>query len=361
LIPDFIEALTVEIELYSRKLVRSKVRTIYIGGGTPNLIPTGGFQKIISILNQYFHLDQLREFTVELNPANINQDFIKVLKDNYVNRISIGCQSYSNKELSILGRIHSVDQIQSTIDTIKKYHFHKINLDFIFGIPKQSLASWKKNLEKAVDTGVTHLSLYNLTYEPQTPLTKYLEQGKYMKPDEDLEWQMYEYAHDYLRENNFAHYEISNWAKPGNQSIHNQAYWEGNDYIGFGPAAHSYYSKTRRWNKSNLNQYINRLKENKLPPMAKESIDHNKHRLEKLFLSLRTDKGIELKTISELYNIQQDTVKSLLSKRLNHFINKFIIFDNNFLKLTLEGWFLSNSIISNISDLLDQYNNRSQP
>lgn len=361
MISDFIEALTMEIELYSRILTGSRVRTIYIGGGSPNLLPTGGFQKIISILNQYFHLDQLLEFTVELNPANINQDFIKILKDNYVNRISIGCQSYSSKELSILGRLHSVDQIQSTIETIKKHHFPMINLDFIFGIPSQSLASWKTNLEKAVDTGVTHLSLYNLTYEPQTPLTKDMEQGKYTKTDEELEWQMYEYAHAYLINNNFDHYEISNWAKPGNWSIHNQAYWEGRDYIGFGPAAHSYYSKTRRWNKSNLNQYINRLKQRKLPPIEKETIDLKKHRLEKLFLSLRTKKGIELKTISDLYNIQQDSVKSLFENKLNHFIDKFIIFDNNFLKLTLKGWFLSNSVISKISNLLDQYNNRRQP
>lgn len=352
---DWTTAITNEIQMYSNLLDQKNIKTVYIGGGSPNLLPCDSFVQIVEQLNQYINFDKLDEFTIEINPSNVNDKLLTKFRAEGVDRISMGCQSYSAKELSILGRVHSPGQIDDTLARLKKIGFPKINLDFIYGIPQQSFTAWQNNLTKTIETGVQHLSLYNLTLEPGTPLKNMIDKGRYLQTDEDLEWQMYKRAHDYLQTKGFEHYEISNWAQPGYQALHNQIYWDGGSYIGFGPAAHSYYDNFRRWNKPDLTSYLNNLKNECLPPLKREAIDGQKYRLERLFLSLRTESGIKLKDLADLYNIPENTLAKLLKNKLSDYIEKLIIFNRDFIKLSVKGWFLSDSLIVAISRILDNY------
>jgi len=199
LIPRWAEAVVRELELYRAEFRNKKLKSIYIGGGSPNLIPKDSFQKIIGAVKNFTDLSHLEEFTVEINPHNFSDQLLQTMRDNGVDRISLGGQSFFQSELEVLGRLHTPQQIQLAIDRIRSFNFPRISLDFIFGIPGQDLNTWETTLEQAVKTGVEHLSLYNLSYEPGTPLTQYLKKGKVEKLDEDLEWQMYKLAHNYLK------------------------------------------------------------------------------------------------------------------------------------------------------------------
>ncbi len=358
LIPRWAEAVVRELELYRAEFRNKKLKSIYIGGGSPNLIPKDSFQKIIGAVKNFTDLSHLEEFTVEINPHNFSDQLLQTMRDNGVDRISLGGQSFFQSELEVLGRLHTPQQIQLAIDRIRSFNFPRISLDFIFGIPGQDLNTWETTLEQAVKTGVEHLSLYNLSYEPGTPLTQYLKKGKVEKLDEDLEWQMYKLAHNYLKNKGFEHYEISSWAKPEARSIHNQVYWKGTDYIGLGPAAHSYYRRTRRWNTANLQSYLDNLLQNQKPTFEEENIDKFKHRLERLFLSLRRKEGIKLSEISNLYLIPEKSIKTIVDKEMKYRENNLVVFTKNNLKLSLRGWFLSNSIIAGLSSKFDIYNKK---
>lgn len=357
LIPDWTAALLKEIDIYSNLIKNSVVRTIYFGGGSPNLLPQDDFQKIIDEIQKHLSISALEEFTFELNPSDVAPEFLNQLKQGGVDRISMGAQSFSSKELAILGRSHTPEQIYHTLDLIKQANFTKINLDLIFGIPEQSLDNWLNYLENILALEVNHLSLYNLTYEPGTTLTRMVEDKKYDKLDENLEWQMYAFAHNFLENNGFNHYEISNWAKPEYKSIHNQVYWKGGAYLGLGPGAHSYYNKIRRWNKKDLVGYINKLQKDQKPPLQQEDIDQKKNQIERLFLTLRTKSGMKYNELAKLYNFPQKSAKAILTKELSQYIDdELIILYKNHFKLTLKGWFVSNSLVIKISDILDKYN-----
>ncbi|MCF7740941.1 MAG: radical SAM family heme chaperone HemW [Candidatus Marinimicrobia bacterium] len=361
LIPQWTEALCQELEFYEEQFQNKNLQTLYIGGGSPNLLPAESFEQLFSALKDFTDLNHLKEFTVEINPNNIKGRLLRTMRNNGVDRISIGAQSFFQDELNVLGRLHAPKQIKQAVVRVKNFNFPRISLDFIFGIPGQNLNTWRTTLEQAVNTGVEHLSLYNLSYEPGTPLTQKVKSGHKDALDEDLEWQMYKQAHEYLAQQGFEHYEISSWAKPGARSIHNQTYWNGTDYLGLGPAAHSYYSRTRRWNSADLQNYIDNLSQNRRPTFEKENIDDYKYRLEKLFLSLRTNQGINLSELSDLYLIPEKSIKTIVDKELGYRKNNLVVFSKNNLKLSLRGWFLSNSIIASLASKFDSYQKGDQP
>jgi oxygen-independent coproporphyrinogen-3 oxidase len=330
-------ALINEIELYSRKLGSFDIDTIYIGGGSPNLIGSKNIRSIFESLNTSFGLQSVREFTVEINPGGVKPDFLNQLKDIGVNRISVGVQSFNNSELTTLGRIHQVEEVFVTFRVLNRIGFDHLSLDLIFGIPGRGLCSWERSLKQAVEMGVDHLSLYNLIYEEGTPLYELKEKRKITPTDSELEWRMYELAHQWLESRGFQHYEISNWSKPGCESVHNSSCWKGSYYLGLGPAAHSYDGMSRWWNIRSVDAYVKHLSEGKSPVEDREELNKYDREIEFLFLSLRTQGGLSIRKFENLFLIDFKRVIQKLAQRIDS--DEYWIFDGDSFKLTPAGWF----------------------
>ena len=350
------EAINNEINFrFKQRSVSQYIYTLYIGGGSPNLIGISNFISIIETLKSFIVVDDNKEFTVEINPGAVDYSILKCFKDHGVNRISIGCQSFDGDELRFLGRIHNVNDIWQTIDLVKKVEFPFISLDLIYGIPGQTLNSWESSFSKAISADVDHLSLYNLTFEEGTYLKHMKSSGEIQPVSEEMEWKMFDLAHQILKEENFIHYEVSNWAKPGCQSIHNSVYWNGGTYWGFGPSAHSFDGYSRWWNCKDIDAYIDLLKKNQLPVANLEKLTREDKKIECLMLGLRTEDGVDTIKFEKISNLKFSRIYELL---LNHFGKAFEgelgCFDNNRFKLTHKGWFLCDTIIENLLKIIER-------
>jgi oxygen-independent coproporphyrinogen-3 oxidase len=246
--------LDAEITELKKSSFQKPVNTLYIGGGSPASI---GAQMLCDFLSEIVKLTgNAEEFTVEINPADANENLLTNLKSLGVNRISIGVQSFAQKELDFLGRRYSVEKIDQIINSAKQAGFENISIDLIFAIPGSILRTWRQNLKKTIETGVTHISAYSLTYEKNTPLEKTKSAGQIKTVSKELDRKMYETAIEILGGAGFEHYEISNFAKPGFQCRHNLTYWKNDFYIGIGPAAASYIPDWRTENISDIDKYI---------------------------------------------------------------------------------------------------------
>lgn len=348
-VDSWVAALLTEIDLDKARFGDSQIETIYIGGGSPNLIGSKNIRSIFESLNTSFRLQNVREFTVEINPGGVKPDFLNQLKDIGVNRISVGVQSFKNSELKTLGRIHKVEEVLAIFSILNRIGFDHLSLDMIFGIPGQGLVSWERSLKQAVEMGVDHLSLYNLIYEKGTPFYELKEQKKITPTDSELEWRMYEFAHQWLENRGFQHYEISNWAKPGCESIHNSSYWKGSYYLGFGPAAHSYDGISRWWNIRSVDAYKKRLSEGKSPVEDREELNKYDREIEFLFLSLRTQSGLSIGKFENLFLIDFKRLIQKLAQRIDS--DEYWIFDGDSFKLTPAGWFVCDAITNQILEI----------
>jgi len=262
LIPDYSAAVKKEMKALSRKIEPgSEVHTIYFGGGTPSLLPIKILEEIKDCLFSQYPVSDDAEITMEINPGTVSPSYLEAIRNLKVNRLSIGMQSGDDSELELLGRIHNYSKFEETIDDVKHAGFSNISFDLIYGIPGQSHQSWKKTVEKAIGLAPTHLSIYGLTIEEETPFGKLLEQGKITHPDEDLMAEMYELATELLQKSGFEQYEISNWARMKEDgtlfsSFHNLQYWRNLPYLGFGPGAHGSYSGIRTANTTSVEDYL---------------------------------------------------------------------------------------------------------
>lgn len=357
-IPAYTDALIREIELRSGEQSDGiELQTLYIGGGTPNLFGEENFRKVMQAVRAHFNCSVLEEFTVEINPGAVTIGFLKTLKREGVNRISLGCQSYNDAELKTLGRIHSTREIDATLDILRQIGFSNFSLDFIYGIPGQTLASWQKTLAKAIQTGATHLSLYCLSYEAGTPLYQARMNGDVQTVDDELEWQMYFLAHELLEQAGFGHYEISNWARPGFESKHNSVYWKGGAYLGLGPAAHSFKGEWRWWNERPVNDYIKALQNDRLPVAEREKLTRSDLITEMLFLGLRTKDGLDVTRFEELSGMEFQPVYQKLLAKTDESGERSVILRNGHLELTPRGWFICDTIIENILTITEESGN----
>lgn len=317
---EFIEALSKEIELYAKKIQNKKVKTIYLGGGTPSILPIKGIKKIIEKISKNYNLIDDIEISMEANPESLNSFKIKKYKAAGINRLSLGVQSFIDRELNFLGRIHDANKSIKIIEEIKKY-FNNYNLDIIFAIPGQKLEDFKYSLNKAVDFNPPHLSLYNLQIEKSTPLYKKLEAGEIKRISENLDYQMYNLALNKLKKAGYKHYEISNFAQGDYSSKHNLLYWKYRPYLGLGPSAHGFNGQRRYYNVKDLNSYLISLKKDKLP--VKEVINLNEDELisEMMFMGLRLIGGVSKNDFQNRFNISLhevygDTIKKLKKDNL---------------------------------------------
>ena len=262
LIPGYMEAVKIEMTALSRGIVPgSEVHTIYLGGGTPSLLPIEFLKEIKDCVFLQYPVSDDAEITMELNPGTVSPSYLEAIRNLKVNRLSIGMQSGDDFELELLGRIHNYAKFEETIEDVKRAGFSNISFDLIYGIPGQSLQSWSETLKKAIGLAPTHLSIYGLTIEEKTPFGLLLEQGRISPPDEDLMAEMYEQATELLKESGFEQYEISNWARMKEDgtlfsSCHNLQYWRNLPYLGFGPGAHGSFAGIRTANTTSIEDYL---------------------------------------------------------------------------------------------------------
>ncbi len=269
-----------------------KVNTIYLGGGTPTVLPLALLGEILDACRARFMMAEGVEITVEANPGTVEGGYLAGLLEMGVNRLSLGVQSFHDDELRLLGRIHTAAQAVETYRLTKRMGFDSINLDLIYGLPRQALSSWQSTLRQAIYLQPDHLSLYGLSVEEGTLLGQRIAQGELPAPDPDLAAEMYTLAEETLDKAGYVHYEISNWAQPGHECHHNLTYWRNRSYLGLGAGAHSYFDRRRWHNVLSPAEYINRLEagwQGPLPPSVEgmEEVDEPLEMAETMILGLR--------------------------------------------------------------------------
>ena len=269
-------------------------RTLYIGGGTPSLIPIDKFKKLIKSINRIAGVGEWEEFTIEVNPEDVSNDNIHGWKDNGANRISIGIQSLNDNELKTIGRSHNA---LCAINSLEKLvlNFENISADLMFGIPGQTIHSYNKSLEEIIKYHPSHISSYSLMLEEGTALTHLAEKKRITLPDEEEWLEMFSLTTEFLKSHGYLRYEISNYSFPGFESRHNSSYWHGNPYLGLGPGAHSYNGdKIRRANPNDIKGYLNYFSSDKVSEMFyNEEILKDKELKEEMIMTrLRTSKGL---------------------------------------------------------------------
>lgn len=299
--------------------IGGKVSTMYIGGGTPTVLEEASLKKTLHSLKR-FTGDKI-EFTVEANPESLSSDKLKLFLDEGVNRLSIGVQSFNDDKLRKLGRIHTAKDAIRAIDNSRKAGFKEISADFIFGVCGETIAEWRSELKKAVRFPVKHISCYSLTYEENTALFSARNKKKALPLDEETVAEMYEYTLDFLPEQGFEHYEVSNFAKEGHRCRHNLNYWDNGPYIGLGASAVSYLGGVRQANVADINEYIERVKAGKSPAASSERLSGIDSAKETAALKIRTKEGIDLKwfkkkTGFDFRGLEKDALPPLIEKGL---------------------------------------------
>jgi oxygen-independent coproporphyrinogen III oxidase len=267
-------------------------QTVYIGGGSPSCLPEEHLLRLINEITSQWPKPE--EFTIEVNPGQVNKGILSRLHTAGVTRLSIGAQSFNPDELTFLGRRHSVGDIGRAVEMARQAGFENIGLDLIFAIPPSTLESWKYSLRSAIDLGVQHISAYALTYEEGTPLQKAVEAGEVVPLDEETDRQMYETTIDELEKAGFEQYEISNFAKPGFECRHNLNYWANEPYLGIGPAAGSYWNGKRTLNIADIKKYIEAIEQGTTVTDESETSDNTQIACETAVLNLRRRCGIIL-------------------------------------------------------------------
>jgi oxygen-independent coproporphyrinogen-3 oxidase len=359
LIPAYFNALGNEITIMGKRdFSLGRVHTIYFGGGTPTLVPPKFYERILNTIQQSFHVTQDVEISIEANPGTVDLPQLSLFRSYGINRISIGAQSFDAGELRLLGRIHNPEAIRTAFQNARSARFSNINLDLIYGLPNQSLETWGNTLLEAVKLEPEHLSLYGLSIEENTPLSKAINDGSTERPDPDLAADMYDWASHILSKNDYEQYEISNWAKKSrpvnlNQCKHNLQYWHNQSYLGFGSAAHSYYEHMRTINECEIEDYIQIMEkasclEESCNPALMEKYDLSQwdEMEETMMVGLRlTEEGVETlrfkdrfgKTIDDCFHPQ---IEELIKEGLLEWIGR----KNQALRLTPKGRLLGNRV-----------------
>ncbi|GCE26156.1 coproporphyrinogen III oxidase [Dictyobacter alpinus] len=275
-----------------------RARTMFMGGGTPSLLNVDQITRILNACFQSFAIDADAEITMEANPGTLDQEQLLGIRKAGINRLSMGAQSFDEELLKTLGRIHSPQEIVQAVEYARAAGFTSINIDFMFGLPNQTMQHWQETLKRALELRPEHLSLYSLIVEEGTPFQDWVNDGSIVPGDEDLCADMYEYADELLRQAGYINYEISNWALPGHHSRHNLTYWQNLPYIGMGTGAASSFAGRRFSNEREPLDYIKLVKANQLPEVESEDVGLAQAMSETAFLGLRTAMGLHLPTFA---------------------------------------------------------------
>ncbi len=334
---DYIEALTFEVSKSLETHRSIDIKTIYIGGGTPSLLNTKYYEKILEVISQFITINTQAEITIEINPGTVDLDYLRSLNSIGINRLSVGVQSFDQRILDYINRKHNVKDVYNAINYARQSDFENISIDLMYGLPYQSMKIWQESLLNAFRLDIDHISTYGLKIEEDT---KFYKQRPKKLPEEDINAKMYLECRNYLMQNGFDHYEISNFAKSGFESKHNLSYWQNKEYFGFGASAHGYVNQARYSNQTSLEDYIkNPLKKEFSEGLGSEDIIKDA-----IILGLRTAKGLNLDEFKTDYDFDLiKNYKTVINKYIDY---KLLTMENNCLKLSSEGLLLSNNVLS---------------
>ncbi len=314
LVGNWLLALEKEMGLYASRF--QEFDTVYLGGGTPTVLAESDIERIMESVHRHFHIIPGAEITIEANPGDITSNKAATLLRLGFNRISLGVQSFSDQDLSCLGRRHTQTDAQAAIHIIRQTGFSNLSIDLMYAIPGQDMESWGATLNQALAFEPEHLSCYQLTIKSGTPFGFRQEKGDIGAPGEAKEESFFLFTSDCLKGSGYIHYEVSNFAsKPALFSAHNQKYWHATPYLGLGPAAHSFLDDQRWWNHSSTTTYNDLLNSSKAPTKETETLTDDQKQLEDLFLGFRTLKGIPLTNLQK-YDKSKTILTELLASRL---------------------------------------------
>ena len=343
---EMLSAIKKEIQLRRNELENKSLKSLYFGGGTPSVLSVDEIKSLIDEIQKYFSFNNNIEITLESNPDDLNKNFLKELSQTEINRLSIGTQSFFDEDLKLMNRAHNASEAESSIKMAQDFGLENISIDLIYGSPTSNFEIWKENLNKTIELQVPHVSSYALTVEPKTALEKWIENGKVSSPEEGEQNQEFYYMKDFLKDNGFDHYEISNFGKPNFHSRHNSAYWKSEPYLGIGPSAHSYNgSLERSWNIANNPIYIKNLNQNILPKET-EILSEKDRFNEMMMIGLRTIWGVDLDKINQ--NFSSEIIDYLNQEIKSKLESGILIIENNYLKIPEKHWFLADGIASDL-------------
>ena len=355
----YMESLIMEFRVVINGKHELNIHTIYFGGGTPSLIPSKWYERLIEKIKTTVCIGDNCEITLEANPGTLSLQYLQDLNEAGINRLSLGVQSTNTFDLQRLDRIHSVEDVLLNYRNARRVGFNNINLDMIFALPWQDLSGWKNSLDRALDLHPEHFSLYSLIIEPGTPLFTWQQKGWVEPQDEDLEADMYEYAIKTLNDSGYKHYEISNWAKNNKerdfQSRHNKQYWLNQPYFGFGAGAHGYVNGIRTVNTPRIQDYIERMQQSTSETLefpsspatiSMECVDETTQMLDTMMLGLRlVNEGVRDDVFAGRFQKSMlDVFGEKISQLERQGLVEWVGESNQTLRLTHRGIFLANRV-----------------
>ncbi|GGE38207.1 coproporphyrinogen III oxidase [Streptococcus himalayensis] len=318
-----------------------KLRTLYIGGGTPTALSAPQLDFLLRHLTENLDLSALEELTIEANPGDLDEEKIAVLKNSAVNRVSLGVQTFDNRMLKQIGRSHQEQDIYENITNLKKAGFDNISIDLIYALPKQTMEQVQENVAKALSLDIPHMSLYSLILENHTVFMNRMRRGKLPLPKEDLEAEMFEYIITELKKAGFDHYEISNFSKPGFESRHNLMYWDNAEYYGLGAGASGYVQGVRYKNHGPIRHYLEAVEAGNAR-ITEEHLTLKEKMEEEMFLGLRKKSGVSKKRFEEKFGqsfegLYGEIVADLITQGL-------LVPDKEMVRMTQKGLFLGDTV-----------------
>ena len=341
----YIHALCQELDMRKDYLEGEDIETIYLGGGTPSQLTQKELEEIFSSLYNIYKVKENAEITLEANPDDLTPEYIHMLRTLPINRISMGIQTFQEETLKLLHRRHTAQQAIEAVKHCREAGFQNISIDLMYGLPGETLETWKEDLQQAIALHPEHISAYHLIYEEGTALWKLREQNQVEEADEDLSVTLFKTLIEELTHAGYEHYEISNFCLPGLHSRHNSSYWTGKKYLGCGPSAHSFNGTSRQWNVASLDKYIQSIQQGELDYEIEELDIYTRYN-DFVITTIRTHWGMSLSHLRSIYG--ENLYQYCLRMAKPHLEQGVLEIKEDTLKLTKEGIFISDGIISDL-------------
>ncbi len=340
----YVYAVCNEIKL-RHDYIKGPADTVYFGGGTPSVLTTEQITRILEQIKESIGIDDNAEITLEANPDDLSPEYLLQLRTSGINRLSMGVQSFNDKQLSLLNRRHSAQKACEAVENARGAGFTNISIDLMFALPDSNVKEWRHDLEQAIALRPNHISAYNLTYEEGTVLYKEVEKGIIYPLSEDENLAQFKILINTLKEAGYKHYEISNFALAGYESRHNSSYWHDVPYLGCGAAAHSYNGDSRQWNIADIKKYIKGIEEGAPDYEIEYLTTADKHN-DTILTRLRTSNGIPIDWFEQRFG--EELTKRLIDSAAQHINNGTLKLQDNSLSLTEKGIFISDAIIRDL-------------
>ena len=341
----YVHALCQELDMRKDYLEGEDIETIYLGGGTPSQLTQKELEEIFSSLYNIYKVKENAEITLEANPDDLTPEYIHMLRTLPINRISMGIQTFQEETLKLLHRRHTARQAIEAVKHCREAGFQNISIDLMYGLPGETLETWKEDLQQAIALHPEHISAYHLIYEEGTALWKLREQKQVEEADEDLSVTLFKTLIEELTHAGYEHYEISNFCLPGLHSRHNSSYWTGKKYLGCGPSAHSFNGTSRQWNVASLDQYIQSIQQGELDYEIEELDIYTRYN-DFVITTIRTHWGMSLSHLRSTYG--ENLYQYCLRMAKPHLEQGVLEIKEDTLKLTKEGIFISDGIMSDL-------------